>query len=293
MTNLRRSLLFIPGNNPAMLQNGGVFEADSVILDVEDAVAPAEKDAARILVAEALLCVDYGESEKIVRINTLDTFGALDIALIVPSEPDTLLIPKVESVADIVAVTKLVAAAEKPGQKPVQLIALLETPRGIAEAYAIAQADVRVVALALGAEDYTAVLGASRTTAGEEIFTIRNLVVNAAAAAGIQSLDTPFTDANDEAGLEADILLAKKLGFKGKLAINPRQIDVIHDVFSPSIEEIEWAIAVIDAIRKAEREGAGVASLNGKMVDAPIVSRAERVLHLAKRLGLLKGEDGE
>lgn len=287
--NLRRSLLFIPGNNPAMLQSGGVFGADSVILDVEDAVAPTEKDAARILIAEALKTVDYGDSETVVRINPLDTFGALDIAKIVPCGPDALMVPKVESAADIAAVVQLVAAAEKPGQTPVKLIALLETPRGIAEAYAIAQADARVVALALGAEDYTAALGATRTPEGQEIFTIRNMLVNAAAAAGIQSIDTPYTDANDEDGLRADTEQAKKLGFKGKMAINPRQIDVIHDVFSPSEQDIQWAIAVIGAIRQAEREGSGVASLNGKMVDAPIVARAERVLQLAQRLGLAKG----
>lgn len=287
---LRRSLLFIPGNNPAMLQNGGVFGADSVILDVEDAVAPAEKDAARILVAEALKNVDYADSEKVVRINPLDTYGALDIAMIVPCQPDALMVPKVETPADIAAVVKLVTAAEKIGQKPVQIIALLETPRGIAEAYQIACADARVVALALGAEDYTAVLGAARTPGGEEIFTIRTLLVNAAAAAGVQSIDTPYTDANDDLGLQNDTILAKKLGFKGKMAINPRQIDVIHDVFNPSEQDIYWAEAVIEAIRQAEREGSGVASLNGKMVDAPIVSRAERVLQMARRLGVVKGE---
>jgi citrate lyase subunit beta/citryl-CoA lyase len=285
---LRRSMLFIPGNSPAMLQNGGVFGADSVILDLEDAVAPTEKDSARMLVAHALQHVDYGTSETVVRINPLDTFGEQDIRAIVPCEPGALMVPKVQSAADIKKVAEWVAGAEKPGQAPVKLVALLETPQGIQEAYSIAQADSRVVALALGAEDYTASLGAQRSKEGSEIFTARSMVVNAAAAAGIQSIDTPFTDANDEEGLREDTITAKKFGFKGKLAINPRQVDIIHSIYNPSLADIDWAEQVVAALQKAEAEGSGVASLNGKMVDAPIVSRAQQILYLANLLGLRK-----
>lgn len=287
---LRRSMLFIPGNNPGMLQNGGVFGADSVILDLEDAVAPMEKDAARFLVAHSLRTVDYGGSETVIRINPLDTFAAEDIKVIVPCCPDAILVPKVESAADIHQVSAMIAAAERPGQTPVKIIALLETPCGIVEAYPIAKADSRVVALALGAEDYTAGLGAMRTKEGTEIFTARTVLINAAAAAGIQSIDTPYTDANDEEGLLNDTQLAKRLGFKGKLSINPRQIDTIHNVFNPSLSDIDWAQQIIHAIRKAEAEGSGVASLNGKMVDLPIVNRAQRILHLAQLLGLMEEE---
>ncbi len=285
---LRRSMLFIPGNNPGMLQNGGVFGADSVILDLEDAVAPTEKDAARFLIAHALRTVDYGCSEKVIRINPLDTFAAEDIKAIVPCCPDTILVPKVESAEDIHAAAAMIAAAERPNQTPVKIIALLETPRGIIEAYNIAKADPRVVALALGAEDYTAGLGAIRSKEGTEIFTARTIVVNAAAAADVQSIDTPYTDANDEDGLLADTEMAKQLGFKGKLSINPRQIETIHTVFNPSEKDIEWAEQVVFAIRKAEAEGSGVASLNGKMVDLPVVNRAERTLRLARLLGLIE-----
>lgn len=285
---LRRSMLFIPGNNPGMLQNGGVFGADSVILDLEDAVAPTEKDAARFLIAHALRTVDYGCSEKVIRINPLDTFAAEDIKAIVPCCPDTILVPKVESAEDIHAAAAMIAAAERPNQTPVKIIALLETPRGIIEAYNIAKADPRVVALALGAEDYTAGLGAIRSKEGTEIFTARTIVVNAAAAADVQSIDTPYTDANDEDGLLADTEMAKQLGFKGKLSINPRQIEIIHTVFNPSEKDIEWAQQVVFAIRKAEAEGSGVASLNGKMVDLPVVNRAERTLRLARLLGLIE-----
>ena len=285
---LRRSMLFIPGNNPGMLQNGGVFGADSVILDLEDAVAPTEKDAARFLIAHALRTVDYGCSEKVVRINPLDTFAAEDIKAIVPCRPDAILVPKVESVADIYEAVRLIVAAELPDQTPVKIIALLETPRGIIEAYAIAKADPRVVALALGAEDYTAGLGALRTKQGTEIFTARTIVINAAAAADVQSIDTPFTDANDEEGLLVDTELAKNLGFKGKLSINPRQIEAIHAVYNPTSSDIDWAEQVIQAINKAQAEGSGVASLNGKMVDLPVVNRAKRTLHLAQLLGLIE-----
>ncbi len=287
---LRRSMLFIPGNSPGMLQNGGVFGADSVILDLEDAVAPTEKDAARLLVSHALRTVDYGTSEKVVRINPLDTFAAEDIKMIVPCKPDALMVPKVQSAQDIHQAVRFIENAEQPGQAPVKIIALLETPQGIAEAYSIASAHKRVAALALGAEDYTAALGATRTKEGQEIFTVRNMIINAAAAAGIQSIDTPYTDANDDDGLLADTQLAKQLGFKGKMSINPRQIDVIHGVFNPSPSDIEWAEQVILAIEQAKAEGSGVASLNGKMVDLPIVNRAERILHLARLLGLTEGE---
>lgn len=285
---LRRSMLFIPGNSPAMLQTGDVFGADAVILDLEDAVAPNEKDAARFLVAQALLHVDYGTTETVVRINPLDTFGGRDIQAIVPCKPKALMVPKVQSAQDIKEVVKLVAAAEKEGQQQVKIIALLETPQGIYEAYAIAKAHPRVAALALGAEDYSAALGVKRTREGAEIFTARSLIVNAASAAGIQAIDTPFTDANDEEGLLQDTAAAKQFGFKGKLAINPRQVDSIHRAYNPGDADIEWAEQVIDALAKAEAEGSGVASLNGKMVDAPIVSRARQILFLAQLLGLRK-----
>lgn len=286
MIKLRRTMLFVPGNNPGMLQNAGVFGADSVILDLEDAVSPAEKDAARLLVANALRHVDYGASERVVRINPLDSFAKADIEAIVPCMPDVLLIPKVQAPNDVREIAELVEKAEAGSGMQVKLIALLETPSGIAEAYQIGKSHPRLVGLALGAEDYTAALGAKRTPEGTEIYMARSMVVNAAAAAGIHSLDTPFTDANDEAGLLRDTAFAKQIGFKGKLAINPRQIESIHSIFNPTTQDILWAERVLAAIKRAEAEGSGVASLDGKMVDAPIVNRAEQVLYLAELLGL-------
>lgn len=287
---LRRTLLFVPGNNPGMLQNAGVLGADSIILDLEDAVAPREKDAARFLVGQALRTVDYGQCEKIVRINPIDVSAQQDIAAIVPCRPDTLLVPKVSCAADIHQVVQWIEASEATDQKPVKIIALIETPLGIVNCYTIASAHPRVVAMALGAEDYTAGLGAQRTKDGQEIFSARTALVNAAAAAGIQSLDTPFTDVLDEEGLVQDIAFAKRLGFKGKLVINPRHVDAIHEGFSPSAAEINWARRVVAIIKQAEEQGTGAISLDGKMVDKPIVDRAERLLDLARALGLEGGQ---
>ena len=288
---MRRTLLFIPGNNPGMLQNGGILGADSVILDLEDAVAPHEKDAARLLVCHALKMTDFGSCEKVVRINPIDISAQEDVAAVVPCHPDTLLVPKVNCAADIHQVVRWIEASENSGQQPVKIIALIETPLGIVNCYSIAAAHPRVVAVALGAEDYTAGLGTSRTGDGQEIFTARAILVNAAAAAGVQAIDTPFTDVLDEEGLVADIAFAKKVGFKGKLVINPRQVDAIHAGFSPSADEIQWAHRVVAVIREAEEQGAGAIALDGKMIDKPIVDRAERLLQLAEALGLEGGRE--
>ena len=284
MLEVLRSMLFVPGNNPAMLQNAGVFGADAVILDLEDAVAPREKDAARFLVAEALRQVDFKTSARVVRINTLDTGGAEDLRRVVPCAPAAVLVPKVQSASDILAVAGLLEALEQPDQAPVQIIALIETPRGLAEAYSIATVHPRVIALAFGAEDYTAAIGAKRTKEGLEIISARGVLINSAAAAGVAAIDTPFTDINDEAGLRADVALARQLGYKGKLAIHPRQVDLIHEVMNPSVEEIRWAQRVLAVLRQAEQEGAGAVSLDGKMIDAPIELRARHVLKLAENI---------
>ena len=286
---LRRTLLFIPGNNPGMLQNGGVLGADALAFDLEDAVAPREKDAARFLVGHALRNVDYGTSEKVVRINALDTFAAIDIPAIIPCRPDALLVPKVDSAEDIHQVVAMIKAAERPGQKEVVIFALIETPLGIENAFQIASADKRVVAICLGAEDYTAGLGAERTKGGQEIFSARTKIVNAAMAAGVHPMDTPWTDVTDETGLVEDTVFAKQLGFKGKLTINPRHVDAIHKVFNPTPKEVAWAERVVAILKEAEAQGAGAISLDGKMIDKPIVDRAERVIALAKLLGIEGG----
>lgn len=285
---IRRTMQFIPGNNPNMVQNAGVLGADSVILDLEDAIAISEKDSARILTAIALRNVDFYNTEKVVRINSLDSYAKEDIAVIVPAGPDAIMLPKASCAQDIKQTAEWIRAAERPGQKPVILIPLLETPLGILNAYEIATADERVAAIAFGAEDYTAGLEAQRTKEGLEILSARSQFVNAAVAAGVQAIDTPFTDVNDEEGLLKDCLLVRQLGFKGKLTINPRHIDIIHSVFSPSEREVNWAKRVVDGLKEAAKDGVGVIAIDGKMVDKPIVDRAQRIIELAQVLGLTK-----
>ncbi|MCI1821761.1 MAG: CoA ester lyase [Megasphaera sp.] len=287
---MRRTLLFLPGNNPGNVQSGGVFGADGVILDLEDAVSPLEKDAARNLVAQALQTVDYHGCETVVRVNPLVAKGAKDIKVIVPCEPDALMLPKIECAADVKEQIALIKSAEKPGQKPVLVMPLLETPMGVAHALEIALSDDRVTAICLGAEDYTAGLGTARSKEGTEIFMARAVVANASAAANIDGVDTPFTDVQDEAGLIKDTMMAKNMGFKGKLSINPRQIDAIHNVYAPTGAEISWALRVLQAIEEGKNRGTGVIAVNGKMIDAPIVSRANRTIELAKLLNLLEVE---
>lgn len=283
---LRRSLLFVPGNNPGMVQNAGVLGADTVILDLEDAVAPSEKDAARVLLAQALKTVDYGNCEIAIRINSLDSFAQEDLAMLVPLSPNAIMVPKVNTADDIKQVAQWLQQYEVAGGRCVEIIALIETPVGIANCMQIAAAHERLTALAFGAEDYTAGLGAQRTKEGQEILTARCLLANAAAAYSIQALDTPFTDVNDDEGLKKDVALSRQLGFKGKLSINPRHIEAIHEGFTPTAREINWARRVLEIIKEAEEQGAGVVALDGKMIDKPIVDRAKHLLQTAEALGV-------
>lgn len=280
-----RSLLFVPGNNPSMVQNCGVYGADAVILDLEDAVAPAQKIAARFLVAEALSRLEFSPSVVVVRVNPLDCGGEDDLELVVPQGPAAILLPKAQGPGDVLQASKAIARCE-PAPGSVGLIALLETPLGVLQSLAVAAADARLAALALGAEDYTAALGVARTQQGPEIAFARAMVANAAQAAGIQSFDTPYTGIGDGEGLFADTKAAMAAGFKGKLCIHPLQIDTVHQAFTPDAPEITWAAQVISAFESAQAAGQGAVAVNGKMVDAPIVRKAQRILDLARRAGL-------
>ena len=292
---LRRTRLYMPGNNPDLMRNGGLFGADSVILDLEDSVSPGEKDAARILVRNTLLSIDYFDCERIVRINPLSTeFGAEDLEMVVPYGVDTILVPKCETAGDIKAVEEIISGLEKKhclGYE-VLIMPLIETARGIFNAYEIGAAGDRVVALCFGAEDFSADIGTERTKEGTESFTARSMLVLGAKAAGVQVIDTVFSDVQDEEGLIASTREAMALGFEGKGVIHPAQIAPIHAVFSPSPERIEYAKKVVTAIEKARSEGSGVATLGSKMIDAPIETRARKILRLAEALGLLKKETG-
>ncbi len=285
---MRRTMLFLPGNNPNMVGNGGLLGADSLIFDLEDAVSPDEKDAARELLKHALASLDFGGCERIVRINGLDTpYWEEDLRTVLPLSPEAILPPKVSGPDYIHQLDDKLTALEQEfglvnGQT--KIIALLETALGIENAYLIAAASPRMTALFLGAEDLSADLRCARTAGGEEIRYARGRIVCAARAAGIEAYDTPFTDVRDLEGLEKDAVFAKELGFTGKACISPVHVAAVNRIFSPSLKEIDYAREVFDAIAQAKRQGKGAISLRGKMIDAPIVQRARLVLEAASEM---------
>lgn len=287
---MRRSLLFLPGNTPNMLINGSCLGADAVIFDLEDAVSPAEKDAARILVRNTMSYMDFRGCERVVRINGIDTpYWKEDLDEVLPCRPDLILLPKTSSAADIQEADTYITETEKRlglAAGAVGLVALIETALGVENAFSIASASPRVAALFLGAEDLTADLRCKRTKEGREIEYARTRLVTAARAAGVDVYDTPFTDVNDDEGIETDAALAKALGFTGKASISPRHVETINRVFSPSQAEIDYAYEVMETIRLAKEQGKGAVALRGKMIDAPIVERARQTIAMAQEMGL-------
>ena len=290
---MRRSMLFLPGNNPNMLINGNCLGSDAVIFDLEDAVSPAEKDAARILVRNTMRYMDFRGCEIIVRINSIDTaFWQKDIDEILPYKPGLVLLPKTGSAADVLEADRYMTEVEQKlglPQNTVGLMPLIETAMGVENAFAIASATKRVKALFLGAEDLTADLQCKRTKEGREIEYARTRLVVAARAAGVDVYDTPFTDVNDDEGIVKDAQLAKALGFTGKASISPRHVEVINAVFSPTQKEVNYAYEVMDAIALAKSQGKGAIALHGKMIDAPIVARAQQTIAMAQALGMERG----
>lgn len=291
---LRRTLLYVPGNMPSMLQNIPVFNADGVMIDLEDAVPLNEKDAARVLARNFLRTFQTREREIFVRINALDTKYALDdLREVLPSKPDGIRLPKADLPVVVERLDTLLTEWEERLELPIghfKIIPSIESAIGILNCVETALASRRIVALAFGAEDYTASMEIHRTKTGEELFNARTRVVWAAKAAGIQAIDSIFSDANDMEGLRAETELIKRLGFTGKSLVNPRQIEVVHEVFRPKQEEIDEALEVMEAIKAAREMGTGVASLRGRMVDAPVVKRAARILKTAVSFGLIEYE---
>ncbi len=282
---LRRSMLYVPGNAPSMLRDAHIYGPDSLMFDLEDAVSPREKDAARHLVFRALKDYDYEGVERVVRINGLDTpHGLEDIAAVVAGGVDAVRLPKTDGPEDIAEVERAVEAAEKrfkrePGS--VKLIAAIETARGILAVKEIASASPRLIAIAIGAEDFVTDMHTSRSADGVELLTARSLLVMAARAAGIMALDTVYSSLGDEEGFIRELRLAKQLGFDGKSVIHPSQIALTHAVFMPSADELAKARRIVAAAAEAEAKGSGVVALDGKMIDKPIVERALRALALA------------
>lgn len=294
---MRRSMLFLPGNRPTMLQNGCVLPADSLIFDLEDAVSMDEKDSARRLVSHALRSLDFGTRERVVRINAEPaSCSDADLEVVVTAGCDAVMPPKTVGGSFLRELDRKLTALEatcglEAGH--VNIIPLIETAAGIELAYEAAGASPRVVALALGGEDLAADLGCARTREGSEILYSRQRLVVAARAFGLEVIDTPFTDARDEAGLEADARFAKSLGFTGKLSISPHHLKGIHRAFNPTAEEIERAVGITEAMRRGREEGLGAVSWQGKMIDKPVADQAARVLETARLAGLLPKERNE
>ncbi|RUA11185.1 MAG: CoA ester lyase [Flavobacteriia bacterium] len=285
MKKKRRTMLYIPGNNPAMLQQGGVYGADSLLLDLEDAVAINQKDAARILVRNILKEIDFYEAEICVRVNHIDTpFGMEDLEEIVPLQPDAIRFPKTETPEELERLIEIIEKIEDKHNLPhdqMTLHVMIETALGVQNVFDIAKLSKRVDAITIGGQDLTADMNISGTKDGSGIDLARKMIVMAAKANKIDAIDTVFVDVNDDEGLRKETEYSKSIGFTGKAVINPRQIDIIHEVYQPTEEEIRKAYKIIRAFKKNKEAGIGVFSVDGKMVDAPVMARAAYVLELA------------
>ncbi len=280
---LRRSRLYLPGNTPKLSINAGLHSADGIILDLEDSVAPTKKDEAKILVRNSLIKTNFYNSEKMVRINQLPA-GLDDLDYIVPYNVNLILIPKCESAEQVLQVENKINAIleEKKMTSTIWLMPIIESALGVVNSFAIASASDKVVALAIGLEDYTADIGASRTNDGIESFFARSQIMNSAKAVGIQAIGSVFSDVNNPDELRKYVKDAKAMGFNGIGCIHPRQIAVIHDAFTPTEDEIIKAQKIVDAFEDAKSKGLGVVSIGSKMIDPPVVKRAEQTLLMSK-----------
>ena len=281
---LRRSRLYVPGNQPKLMLSAGLYGADGIILDLEDSVPPAEKDAALILVRNALIAMDWGASERMVRVNQ-GKRGREDLEQLAPFDPDLILLPKVESVEEVRQAAEILDSERKAFLMPI-----LESPLGIHRAWEIASADESVVALTLGLEDLSAELGAPRTEDAAESFLARQTVVYAARAAGVQPIASVYSDIRNVEGLAAYVRREAALGFDGIGCIHPRQIDVVHREMTPPEAVIEKALKIVHAARDAEARGLGAVAVGSKMVDPPVVRQAFRTVELAVAGGALPAD---
>jgi len=288
-------MMYVTGNNPANVMDAHLYGPDSIMFDLEDSVSLKEKDSARFLVYNALTTMDYGGTETVVRINGLDTpFGREDLEAMVRAQPDIIRLPKTETAEDVLEVERIIAEIEEKSGIEVgttKMMAAVESPLGVMNAYEIAKSSKRLIGIAIGAEDFVTNMKTVRSRNGVELMAARSQIVLAARAAGIYALDTVFSDINDEEGFIEETRLIKQLGFDGKSVIHPRQVSLVHNVYAPTQKEIKNALRVLDAIEEAERNGSGVIALDGKMIDVPIVDRAYRVLELAKATGVYREDD--
>ena len=287
-------MMFVPGNNPGMMADAHIYGPDSIMLDLEDSVTMAEKDAARLLVYNALKSIDYGDTEMVVRINPLSTpYGRKDVEAVVKAGVDVIRMPKTETADEVRELEEEIIKVETElgcvGRT--RIMAAIESALGIVNAFEIASASKRMMGIALGAEDYSASLKTQRTPGGAELLLARETIVVAARAAGISCFDTVYSNLDDMETFRKEVELIRDLGFDGKSIINPRQIEVVNEVFTPTPKAIEKSLRIVAAIKEAQAKGSGVVSLNGKMVDRPVVIRAERTIAYAIASGVLAQED--
>lgn len=295
MVKLRRTMMYVTGNNPANIMDAHLYGSDSIMFDLEDSVSIKEKDSARLLVYNALKTIDFRGVETVVRINGLDTpFGRADLEAMVRARPDIIRLPKAEKAEDVIEVENIISKIEEEIGLEVgttKMMAAIESPLGVINAYAIAKASNRLVAIAIGAEDFVTNMKTTRSPGGIELLAARSQLILAARAAGIYALDTVYSDINNDEGFIEEVKLIKQLGFDGKSVIHPSQIGLTHKIYAPTDKEIKNALRVVDAINDAEEKGSGVIALDGKMIDGPVVDRAYRVLELAKATGIYMEDD--
>jgi len=286
----RRSRLYLPGNEPKFMLNARIHKPDAVILDLEDSVPLVDKDAALLVVRNALYALDFGDCERMVRINQLPA-GLAEIDELVSAGVNVILIPKCESAEQVKeADSRISSLLPAPSSLDVYLMPIIETCEGMFKAREIAGASPRVVALTYGLEDYILDLGGVKTPAGLESLWARSQVANAAKAAGVQAIDTVFADVEDMDALRQSCRAAKELGFEGKGCIHPRQVEVVNDEFTPSAAEIERAKKIVLAFKEAQTQGRNVVSVGSKMIDPPVVERAQRTIAMAVSFGRLASD---
>ncbi len=285
---LRRSRLYLPGSEPKYYINAALHAPDAVILDLEDSVHRAEKDAARVVVRNTLRAVDFGACERMVRINQLP-LGLEDLAEVVGESPDLILIPKVERPEQVAEVDRMIGEIKARNGiiRPIWLMPIVESALGIENAFTIAGASENVAALTIGIEDYTADLGVAKTPEGRESQYARSRVVNAARAAGVQAIDSVFGDVADMEALRRWGEASRAMGFEGMGCLHPGQIRVIHEAFAPSATEVDKARKVVAAFEEAQAKGLAVVSLGSKMIDPPVVQRALKLVERAKAMGVI------
>jgi citrate lyase subunit beta/citryl-CoA lyase len=284
----RFSRLYLPGNNPGLMINAGLHSGHGIILDLEDSVAPERKDEARILVRNALCQIDFRGAERMVRINQGE-MGLKDLQYVIPHNVNLVLIPKCENAGQVKQVVAWISEIRRKEKltKRTYIMPIVESAMGIENCFDIARASEDVVAIAIGLEDFTADIGVQRTPEGTESLFARSRLVLAAKAAGIQPIDSVFSDVGDMEGLKHNVLISKALGFEGMGCIHPRQIRIINQGYAPDNAEIEKSMKIVMAFEEASKIGLGVVALGTKMIDAPVVARARRTIEMAEKLGLV------